>query len=88
MQRYSEKIEKEMLLYYDTLNEPQKRQYAYLESEKLGRGGQSYICKLLKISRKTLRKGRSEVKNPKLNLLPMGRQRRFGGGRKKKTCLP
>ncbi len=68
MQRYSEKIEKEMLLYYDTLNEPQKRQYAYLESEKLGRGGQSYICKLLKISRKTLRKGRSDRAINELNI--------------------
>jgi len=84
MTRYSTQVEQEMVAYYNQLNEPQKRQYAYLESAKLGHGGQVYICKLLKISPKTVRKGRSEVQNPDAARLPAGRQRRVGGGPKKK----
>jgi hypothetical protein len=85
LQMYSEKVEKEMLLYYSRLTESQKRQYAYLESEKLPYGGQKYICKLLKITPKTVRKGKKEIENPEiLNDLNPNRQRRWGGGRKKK----
>lgn len=85
MQKYSEKVEKEMLIYYAGLSEPQKRQYASLESEKLGWGGKTYISKLLGISQKTIRKGSNELENPDLlKKLGGGRQRRTGGGRKKK----
>lgn len=85
---YSEEVAQAMLLYYSCLNEPQKRQYAYLESKKLPHGGQKYICKLLGITPKTVRKGKVDLENPaKLSDLALNRQRRAGGGRKKKLKL-
>lgn len=78
-----------MKAHFSRLPEPLRRQYAYLESEKLGRGGKTYICKLLGISQKTVRKGGSEVNDSELmGQIPSGRQRRSGGGRKKFSPLP
>ena len=65
------------------LDEKQRRRYAAVEAERLGRGGINYIASILHIDRKTIRRGRDE-----LNLLedPAGdRIRRPGGGRKKKS---
>lgn len=72
-----------MLEHFARLSEPLRRQYAYLEAQKLGRGGKTYIGKLLGISQKAIRKGEAEVNDPELmGQIPAGRQRRVGGGRK------
>ncbi len=85
MTRYNQEIEEKMLLYYRQLSEKNKRHYASLESSKLGRGGKKYISKLLNISPKTIRKGDKELANSDLYAqIPKGKQRRLGGGRKKK----
>lgn len=87
MIKYDYETEKLMLEYFARLSEPLRRQYAYLESQKLGHGGKSYVSKLLAISHKAIRKGESEMNNPELlGRIPAGRQRRPGGGRKK-FCL-
>ena len=85
MQRYySEELEQAMLLYYSRLKEKDKRHYASLEAKKLGRGGKSYISKLLQISHKTIRKGDRELSDPALYAeIGKDKQRRSGGGRKK-----
>jgi len=78
-----------MLEHFARLSEPLRRQYAYLEAQKLGRGGKTYISKLLGISHKAIRKGEAEVTDPELlRQIPAGRQRRAGAGRKKFCPLP
>jgi hypothetical protein len=89
MRKYEEAMELLILDHYSRLTEPLKRQYAYLEAKKLGWGGQTYIRGLLGITYKTIRKGGREVENPTLNeQIPVGRQRRRGGGRKKICPVP
>ena len=84
MIKYDEHTESLIVEHYSRLSEPQKRQFAYLESVKIGWGGQTYISNLLHITYKTIRKGGQEVNCSALNdQIPAGRQRRAGGGRKK-----
>jgi len=80
-QHYSKETEERMRLFYGKLSEKEKRRYAALEAEKLGHGGQRYICRLLGCSPTTLRVGRRELQEK----LPETEEgvRRPGGGRKK-----
>jgi hypothetical protein len=80
-QHYSEETAEQMKLFYGKLSEKEKRRYVVLEAEKLGHGGQQYICKLLGCSPTTLRVGRTELQE-KLPEVERG-IRRSGGGRKK-----
>lgn len=87
--KYNQITEGLMVEHFARLSEPQRRQYAYLEAEKLGHGGKTYISKLLRISHKAIRKGEGEMNNPELlGQIPAGRQRRAGGGRKKFCPIP
>ena len=67
--------------FYDSLSEKDKRRYAAIEAQKLGRSGITYISKLLACSRSTSHAGLKE-----LGLLPEKKHdpriRRKGGGRK------
>lgn len=72
-----------MQLHYSRLSEKDRRQYAALESLKLGRGGITYISKVLGVDRKTILQGRKELTADIENPIPSGRQRKVGGGRKK-----
>lgn len=72
-----------MQLHYSRLSERDRRQYAALESLKLGRGGITYICKILGVDRKTILQGRKELTIDLAIPIPTGRQRKVGGGRKK-----
>jgi len=72
-----------MQLHYSRLSEKDRRQYAALESLKLGRGGITYISNILGVDRKTLLQGRKELTDDLSSPLPQDRQRRVGGGRKK-----
>jgi len=72
-----------MQLHYSRLSEKDRRQYAALESLKLGRGGTTYISNVLGVDRNTVIQGRKELTGGLVDLLPPGRQRRPGGGRKK-----
>ncbi len=80
-QKYSEETKEKMKLFYGRLSEKEKRRYAAIEAEKLGYGGQQYICKLLGCSPTTLRVGRTELQEGLSN--PEEGIRRPGGGRKK-----
>ena len=78
-----------MRVHFGGLSEPQRRQYAHLEAEKLGHGGKGYISSLFHISYKAMRKGKAELNNAEvLAQIPSGRQRRPGGGRKKFCPIP
>jgi len=85
IERYSLVVEEQMRLFYSQLPEKEQRRYAALESEKFGYGGKAYIIRLLGIHHRPLNRGIEELRNPDLyNLLPSHRQRKAGGGRKKK----
>ena len=66
------------------LNEYQKRIFLAGEAEAIGRGGNTIIARLSKVSRPTIIQGRKdlEVNRPKTNS-PLVRTRSVGGGRKK-----
>jgi len=72
-----------MQLHYSRLLEKDRRQYAALESLKLGRGGITYISEVLGVDRKTILQGRKELTVDLDKVIPPGRQRKTGGGRKK-----
>jgi hypothetical protein len=85
MAHYTAPIEQAIRNFYARLAEKDKRHYAALEAQKLGYGGKRYIGALLHISQRTLRKAQDELTQPELmGQIPPGRQRRIGGGRKKK----
>lgn len=82
-------IERLMLLHHSRLSEKEQRHYAAIEALKLGHGGKRYIVRLLGISTRTLYKGIRELADEsKYAEIPVGRQRRLGGGRKKKMPGP
>ena len=80
---YSEEVLSQMQTYYSQLPERSRRHYAAVEASKLDHGGISYISAKFDIDRKTIRRGKKELACG-LELLPAGRQRKAGGGRKKK----
>lgn len=84
IEELSTKTKMLMQLLYSRLSEKDRRQYAALESLKLGRGGITYISEVLGVARGTIIQGRKEFK---INLgawpLLQNRQRKAGGGRKK-----
>jgi hypothetical protein len=81
---YDDKTEVLMQLHYSRLTQKDKRQYAGIESQKLGFGGKKYVSNLFKMSRNTLNKGILELTDVSFyEQIPIGKQRRKGGGRKK-----
>jgi hypothetical protein len=80
---FSEKTIMLIQLHYSRLSEKDRRQYAALESLKLGWGGITYISKLLGVDRKTILQGRKELTTDLPYVIPPGGQRKPGGGRKK-----
>ena len=83
---YSELIVSTMVSYSNSLTTAQRRHYAALESLKLGYGGQSYISRILGLGRHTIAKGIYELAHPdEYPALAVGRHRKAGAGRKKKT---
>jgi hypothetical protein len=84
IEKYSPEIERQMQSFYGRLPEKEQRHYAALEAQKFGYGGKAYIIRLFNIHHKTLNKGIAELTTPELYAtLPVGKQRRIGGGRKK-----
>lgn len=81
---FTEKHKLLMQLHYSRLSEKDRRQYAALESLKLGRGGITYISKILAVDRDTITQGRKELTTDLgASTVGLGRQRKEGGGRKK-----
>jgi len=82
---FPKEVKRQMQLFYGTLSEKERRRYAAIEAGKLGHGGVTFISGLLGISRDTINEGTKELVNMCLSpQMPDGRQRRPGGGRKKK----
>lgn len=85
IKKYPPQVEAQMQGFYSRLKEREQRLYAAIESQKFGYGGKAYIMRLLDIHHMTLNKGIKELglTEPYASL-PVGKQRRVGGGRKKK----
>jgi hypothetical protein len=82
---YSSAVEQQMQTFYSGLKEREQRHYAALEALKLKHGGKKYIQTLLNIHQKTLKRAMNELSDAALfATLPTDKQRRAGGGRKKK----
>lgn len=79
---FSDKTKILMQLLYSRLSEKDRRQYAALEALKFGRGGTTYISEVLAVNRNTIIQGIKEL-TAQTTVIPAGRQRRVGGGRKK-----
>ena len=75
-----------MQLHYSRLSEKDRRHYAAVEAIKLGHGGITYISRVLKVDRNTIIQGKKELEaQSEYEQIPPGKQRRPGGGRKKKA---
>jgi len=65
-----------------SLNEYQQRRYLASEAKSLGHGGITLVSELSGVSNKTISKGIKELEIDDAPLLPLGRCRKAGGGRK------
>lgn len=72
------------------LNERQRRLWAAAEAMKLGRGGIAAICKALRISPNTVKRGMQEIANGQADAISddTTRVRETGGGRKRRQKSP
>jgi hypothetical protein len=77
---YAKAIESQMVTFYNSLSEKDKRRYAAIEILKLPYGGKSYIRDLLNCSFPTIDKGLEEIKGNEIT--ETARIRKSGGGRK------
>ena len=59
---YAKEIERSMKEFFNSLSERDKRRYAAVEAQKLGRTGITYVSKLLGCSRSTIHAGLKELR--------------------------
>tara|TARA_Y100000588_G_C14129044_1_gene870739 strand:- start:36 stop:1235 length:1200 start_codon:yes stop_codon:yes gene_type:complete len=78
---YTEAHEQDMISFYESLSEKDKRRYAAIEAKKLGHGGIDYICCLFGCDYKTVKKGTDDLTSEEL--LKQSRIRASGSGRAK-----
>ena len=77
---YTQEIEAQMLNFYNSLSEKDRRRYAAIEATKLGYGGDTYIRRILHCDDRTIARGKRELK---VSISDEGpRIRKQGGGRK------
>jgi len=68
-------------VFYESLNERQKRQFTGIEAMELGHGGIKKVSECFSIHRETISIGIGELESK--DTLEFGRIRKQGGGRKK-----
>lgn len=85
MDGYSTEIEDQMVRFFDSLCERDRRRYAALEAEKLGHGGITYICHLFSCDPKTIQHGKSEMHDK--DTLQTQRQRKKTADAKRRRLL-
>jgi hypothetical protein len=82
---YCEEIEAEMLKFYTSLSEKDKRRYAAIEAKKIGHGGIKYISELFGCHRNTITEGKNEIESIESEKFNGQGIREKGGGRK--SCI-
>lgn len=78
-------IERKYMAIKDSLNERSRRLWAAVEAREAGRGGFAAVVRATGMSSRTLARGLRELQSPPV--LPAGRIRRSGGGRKPAKVL-
>ena len=73
-------LHEQMNLLLSRLGEAERRWYAAVEANRLGRGGVQLVAQSTGLDEKTIRRGQEEVAGS-LAGVPVKRQRRSGGGR-------
>lgn len=81
MSSYSAIVEAQMVRFYHSLNERDRRRYAAVEASKLGHGGIESIARLLGCDPKTISHGMTELKSE--GQLNVDYQRKKGVGVKR-----
>lgn len=80
MDGYPTTIEKQMVHFFQSLSEKDRRRYAAVEAAKLGHGGTAYIARLFGCKVDTVERGKEDVEQ-----LPQdeaaGRVRKKGGSK-------
>ena len=61
MMGYASRVERHMVRLYDSLSEKDRRRYAAVEAEKLGRGGVTYISELFGCDPHTIQHGAEDI---------------------------
>lgn len=82
--RFSQEVESQMLDFYQTLGEKERRRYAAIEAKKLPFGGIRYIAGVLGCAENTIARGIKELAQLAEGDPLQGRQRAEGAGRPKK----
>jgi hypothetical protein len=83
MKVYGPEVEQKMKIFYNTLNEKDKRRYAGIEAIKFGHGGITYIAEILGCFRHTVSAAIKELECLSEDDNSTSRIRATGGGRKK-----
>ena len=92
----TKELHRQMIRFFGSLGERQRRLYAALEARKLGRGGLTRLSLITGLHVQTIRHGLRELDDPSSDLPPQ-RSRRPGGGRPRaekklhgswRTCKP
>ena len=73
-------LHEQMNLLLSRLGEAERRWYAAVEANRLGRGGARLVAQITGLDEKTIRRGQAEVAGALVDV-PVKRQRRSGGGR-------
>ncbi|MCL1079746.1 hypothetical protein L2734_16520 [Parashewanella spongiae] len=63
MNTYSSTVKKQMLRFYKSFNQRDRRRFAAIEALKLGHGGIEYISKVLKCDPRTISRGIHELED-------------------------
>lgn len=63
MDEYAKVVEGQMMKFFRSLNERDRRRYAAVEAAKLGHGGIQYISRLLGCDQKTIDRGIAELES-------------------------
>ena len=75
---YDARVERQMVNFYGSLSEKDRRRYAAVEAAKLGHGGQAYIARLFGCDPDTIAEGTRDVEELPSDVAA-GRIRKKGG---------
>ena len=78
MQAYDAKVERQMVNFYGSLAEKDRRRYAAVEAAKLGHGGKVYLARLFGCDPDTIAAGSQDVEDLPSDTAA-GRVRKKGG---------
>ena len=75
---YERPVEVQMVNFYRSLSEKDRRRYAAIEAEKLGHGGVTYVASLFGCDPETIRRGKEDLQQLPEDTAE-GRVRKKGG---------